>query len=674
MEPVRQEALFWHSVWVSVRRPSTGDIHQMMSHSRNQYHYAVRRLKLKADEIKAKKLFEASMAGDIDLLKEMKAIKNGRKGGEDLPDSVAGADGEHEIVDKFREVYEALYNSAESSIEMDEIKGKVADLIKADSVSEVLKISGDKVKKAAMMMKSGKSDVTGGFSSDALINAPDLLFEHLAWVYRSWIVHGSVSPLLLACAFLPLLKNSLKDPADTGSYRAIACSSLLLKLFDKVVLLLWGHLLTSDSLQFGYKLGTSTTQCSWLVSEVVSYFLQRGSHPIVTLLDCSKAFDTCKFNILFTKLLDRKVPPIVVRTLIAVYENQYAWVKWGGARSSKFTIRNGTRQGSILSPALFAVYVDDLLGELRGLGVGCHVAGLYYGAVGFCDDILLLAPTRDGMQIMLDTCDRFARRNNLQFSTDPNPAKSKSKCIFMIGRNRHLAKPLPLLLDGKELPWVASATHLGHELHESGSMDHDCCVKRADFIRKSTFIREEFSFASPVEVLRAVKVFGGDLYGGNLWKFRDDMASQMFNTWYTCIKLAWQVPHATHTYFVERLLSCGISSIRDDLLARYVTFLQSLRRSPSREVSVLVHIVGKDIRATTGNNIHLVRDLSGLDPWCSSSSLVKKVMAEKLKPIPEQDLWRIDYLAKLLDKRGEDHHLMLDTTDTTELIDSLCIN
>ena len=97
-----------------------------------------------------------------------------------------------------------------------------------------------------------------------------------------------------------------------------------MKLFDKVVLLLWGHLLASDSLQFGFKVGTSTTQCSWLVSEVANHFLQRGSNPIMTLIDCSKAFDTCKFSILFNKLLDRKVPPIVVRTLIAVYEDQYA--------------------------------------------------------------------------------------------------------------------------------------------------------------------------------------------------------------------------------------------------------------------------------------------------------------------------------------------------------------
>ena len=92
---------------------------------------------------------------------------------------------------------------------------------------------------------------------NAILNGPDFLFEQLACVYRSWCVHGTVTPTLLACAFLPLLKSSLKDPADTGSYRAIAGSSLILKLFDKVVLLLWGHLLSTDSLQFGYKVGTS---------------------------------------------------------------------------------------------------------------------------------------------------------------------------------------------------------------------------------------------------------------------------------------------------------------------------------------------------------------------------------------------------------------------------------
>ena len=115
------------------------------------------------------------------------------------------------------------------------------------------KVTGDKVKEAAKLMKSGKSDMSGIYTTDAIKNALDVFFKQLAMVYRSWLIHGDVTKSLLACAFLPLLKSSLKlkNPADPNSYRAIAGSSILLKLFDKVVLLIWGHLKSSNSMQFG---------------------------------------------------------------------------------------------------------------------------------------------------------------------------------------------------------------------------------------------------------------------------------------------------------------------------------------------------------------------------------------------------------------------------------------
>ena len=93
---------------------------------------------------------------------------------------------------------------------------------------------------------------------------------------------------------------------------------------------------------------------------------------------------------------------------------------------------NGTRQGSVLSPALFSVYMDDLLQELRALGVGCYVGGVYVRAVGFADDILFLAPSMSVMEVMLAKCEDFAGRNNVQFLTDPNPSKSKSKCTLVL--------------------------------------------------------------------------------------------------------------------------------------------------------------------------------------------------------------------------------------------------
>ena len=156
------------------------------------------------------------------------------------------------------------------------IKSRVEDSVTKEHLSEVLKISGASVKAAAITMKKGKADVSGSYSSDAIRHAPDSLYEQLALVYRSFLVHGSVARPLLACAFMPLLKSSLKDPADTKSYRAIAGSSTLLMLFDRVVLHLWGDRLASGSLQMGYKRGSSTAQCGAGDRQPVP---QRGHQP-----------------------------------------------------------------------------------------------------------------------------------------------------------------------------------------------------------------------------------------------------------------------------------------------------------------------------------------------------------------------------------------------------------
>ena len=87
-----------------------------------------------------------------------------------------------------------------------------------------------------------------------------------------------------------------------------------------------------------------------------------------------------------------------------------------------------------------------------------------------------------------------------------------------------------------------------------------------------------------------------------------------------------------------------------------------------------MNIAGRDIRTTTGNNLHLIRDLSGLDPWCCTSRQVKKVLGERLSEVPVQDTWRLPYLGKLLEQRGELHHQMMDTAELNELIDSICMN
>ena len=285
----------------------------------------------------------------------------------------------------------------------------------------------------------------------------------------------------------------------------------------------------------------------------------------------------------------------------------------------------------------------------------------------YADDLLLIAPTRGGMQQMLDVCEDWALRYNISFSTDPNPAKSKSKCIHMIGEKRNLGKPVNLMLKGMPLPWVTTATYLGHELHESGSMEHDAKVKRAEFIDKSVEIRETFGFASPVEVLQALKTYCSSFYGSMLWNLAGDGASQVFNSWNTAVKLAWSCPRETRTYLTQEVLYCGLDSARCDIISRYAKFFSSLRKSPSKEIVVLANLVSRNIRSTTGSNLRLVEDASGLSAWDSSPLKVKDATRTKEKAqIQAQDEWRIPYLSKLLGQRQELEYLCL--------ISSLCIH
>ena len=117
-------------------------------------------------------------------------------------------------------------------------------------------------------------------------------------------------------------------------------------------------------------------------------------------------------------------------------------MKLGGQRSSPFKLTNGTRQGSVLSPVLFSVYLDDLLKELRKLQLGCHIGGCWFGACGYADDLILLAPNREVLQKMVQVCQNYGEEHNLVFSTDTLQSLSKTKCVYFCGRPGNAMYPV----------------------------------------------------------------------------------------------------------------------------------------------------------------------------------------------------------------------------------------
>ena len=575
------------------------------------------------------------MSGDKALMTELKKTLSKQKSGQQVPDSLEGEVTEDGILGKFRELYEKLYNSAGTEEEVGRVKLKLSDMIKEDDSKEVNRVTGDIVQKACQRMKPGKTDVSESYTSDVFCNAPDSLFHALAAVFRSFLVNGTITLSILSCAFLPLYKGGHKKPDQFTTYRAIAGASQLLKLWDYVVLELWGGHLSTDTMQFGFKKHMSTTHCSWLVTEVCGHFLRRRSSVYVALMDCSMAFDKCLFSKLFNKL-SSKLPAIVVRTLLWVYEEQKRCVKLRERRSTSFTLTNGTRQGSVLSPALWYVYLDDLLVEFRSLKLGCYVQGVWHG----------MAPSRSALQEMVSVCERYGEEHIMVFSTDPVPAKSKTKCILVCGKDRVASYPVPIQLGGRDLPWVETALHLGHTLHQNGKMHADAKIRQSIFIDRSVEVREQLHYADAADILRAQAVYCCDGYGAMLWQLDAEPAQQYFQAWNTSVKLVHQVPRSTYTYLVEGYLAGGETSLRNQVLARVPGVLISLLQSSSAEVRFLARVALADGGSVTSQNVRYVKKLTGLSPVQYGGNRLKSALSSQT--VPTEQLWRLGLLSSLL--------------------------
>lgn len=99
--------------------------------------------------------------------------------------------------------------------------------------------------------------------------------------------------------------------------------------------------------------------------------------------------------------------------------------------------------------------------------------------------------------------------------------------------------------------------------------------------------------------------------------------------------------------------------------------------TPSKEVRTVVMLAARDQRTTTGRNVRLVENMSGLSVWNSTTKQMRAALRQREKvTVPVEDEWRLPYLRRLLEQHHH-HHFRGETaaeTEIQELIDSLCIN
>ena len=411
--PIKEHLNFWFNVWVSAGRPQNTVLHNIYRNIRHQYHYAIRKLRNYKREIQNNNLVMAATNGQInDILKD---LKRQRKPASNLSSNIDGNTNPQIISNHFGSLYKDIYNHHDDQADVQDISEEINHSLCDEDLDVFYQITPQLIQKLIKKLKLDKNDEHYNFKTNAFQVSSYLISKPLCQLIKSYLVHGHFTNSFLFSSLVPIVKDNRKRKSDSGNYRLIALSSILLKLIDLLILELFHDELKVSNLQFGYQSNSSTILCSWTKRECINYYSNRGSSVYVCLLDLTKAFDNIRLGKLFTKLRDR-LPPLFVRFIMYTYLMQQCYVRWGEFKSPSFSVSNGVRQGAVASPIFFNLYMDNLFTRIKESGLGCKIGNHDFGLLGYADDLSLLSATREGIQSMVNIVRQYCDEHGIKIS------------------------------------------------------------------------------------------------------------------------------------------------------------------------------------------------------------------------------------------------------------------
>ena len=443
-----------------------------------------------------------------------------------------------------------------------------------------------------------------------------MLLEKLSSLFTAIFTHGYQPKGLLLGTIESIPKDCKGNIRNSNNYRGITLCNSIKKLIDIVIMQRYHSSLLTSNMQYAFKQDHSTVMCTLVLKEVVRHYANHNTDVYSCYVDASKAFDRVRFDKLFTLLIARGIPPIILRSLLNLYKNQLIRTRWKGHMSDMFGTINGIRQGGVISPVMFCVYIDELLLRLAENGSGCWVGKHYFGALGYADDLTLLSPSVTGLREMLKICEGFADEYSVKYNAE------KTVCVLFSKRVVH--KPA-VKLCGKELDWVQSVKHLGNYLDQNMSESTEIRKKKHDLVQRVNYIVSTLGNCEDSIIKTVFNSKCAHFYGCQSWSLMDKSVKEFQIMWNRCVRRILNLHYCTHTKLLPIILNT--LSAYDQIQLRIVRIVQAMLESENDKIRYLAQLSIKKANSVIGSNMLIVSRNTNCDidtVICSDAATLKE--------------------------------------------------
>jgi hypothetical protein len=317
----------------------------------------------------------------------------------------------------------------------------------------------------------------------------------------------------------PLFKDG--DNRVPDNYRGITLLSVVGKIYASVLnkrVTRWceaNGVLSEE--QAGFRPGRSTVDHIFTLSELTRARRKRRKETHCAFLDIRKAYDTLDRDALWKRLIDVGLRGKMWRVIKNLYDVVESSVLVGQQKTEWFPVEAGVRQGCILSPILFAIFIDGLARAIKRVRVNSVLEGLKFNILLFADDVVLLADSRHDLQRLLDAVYGYSQKWRFVWNS------TKSKILRFSSRK---APKQRYFLGFQELEVVKSFKYLGVVIQENLSWSitkkrfEDKAKSRLPMVTKS--VVEGLSVETGEKLwntmIRPTLDYAAEVWGGDVWE------------------------------------------------------------------------------------------------------------------------------------------------------------
>lgn len=250
-----------------------------------------------------------------------------------------------------------------------------------------------------------------------------LLADGIASTFNSMLEEGHFPESWASGLISPVFKGK-GDPNIPQNYRPITVGSALGKLFSQVMLARLNRWAEEGSwrasTQFGFRNEVGTSEATFLKRHVLDKSREEKKPLCAAFVDFKQAYDSVDRTLLWKCLQKLGVHGACLNILQCMYMHGSLYIKSSDGMGEAFYADLGVKQGDLLSPLFFGLFIDRIYDFFMKFAPssGVVVGGMQMHCILYADDLVILSHRREDLQKMLDQLDDFCKGTKLKVNIE----------------------------------------------------------------------------------------------------------------------------------------------------------------------------------------------------------------------------------------------------------------